>query len=80
MVIGDSSPPPPLLPCDKPHGSAREAGVRRIPNRDVYATVGRDREVGRMRRVGIVNGEYFDVLCYDILKKEYLALAKEGGQ
>ena len=30
-----------LLPCDNPHGSVREAGVR-IPNRTVYVTVGRD--------------------------------------
>lgn len=38
------------------------------------------KEIGRMRRIGMKDGDYFDVICYDILKNEYLSLQEEVSQ
>jgi RimJ/RimL family protein N-acetyltransferase len=37
-------------------------------------------EIGRMRRVGLIDGHYFDILFYDILKSEYLDIGKGARQ
>jgi RimJ/RimL family protein N-acetyltransferase len=34
------------------------------------------KDAGRMRRVGMIDGQYFDILYFDILKSEYLGTKK----
>jgi len=38
------------------------------------------RDIGRMRRVGMIDGNYYDILFYDLLKSEYLGTNKEVSQ
>jgi RimJ/RimL family protein N-acetyltransferase len=34
------------------------------------------RECGRMRRAGFKHGKFYDLRCYDLLKREYIAIKK----
>ncbi len=36
------------------------------------------KECGRMRRAGFRNGAFYDLICYDMTKREYLAIRKEA--
>ena len=57
------------------HVASASAAEWNTPAKSFIKSLGFN-ETGRMRRIGMIDGHYFDILCFDLLKSEYLGPKK----